>query len=423
MIRRLVLVIFLLAYHVSGPLAPSSFAQTPEEQTPAPPAETPVAVPTPPAHQDEHRLSELTKQDQEDAVMKLSELRGNVRTFPDNIEDRIKLAEGLYRIGDLDAAIDECRAALTLKPDSDRAHLQLGVAFMAKQDWRAALTELREAARLNPALTQAHYNLGAVYYTIGNLKAAIQSYRQALELQASFPDARYRLALVLKLAHRDQESAQFMEEAARGGVPQAQYFLGNAYRTGQGMEKNGAQAVYWWTKAAELGHQPAAASLSQLRRLALSSTQPEKKRRDALEAFREYREKLWDNFPDVARNGDSETLGTTLLKQNRADYAVSTLVQEGYALSDVAQAELARLYETGWEQYLMPYDKTILTCFETTAGDGFVPAKKILARIYAKGIGMAPDVPKAKAQLKGLPKRDMKSTLDELSLNSKPESP
>ena len=229
----------------------------------------------------------------------LGQLRENVRSAPRSADDRLKLAEGLYRIGDLDATIDECRIAIGLKPDHARAHLQLGRALMAKQDWRSSLTELKEATRLNPALAQAHYNLGTVYYTTGNLKAAIESYRQALALQPSFPDARYRLALVLKLGHRDQESAQFMEEAALSGVPQAQYFLGNAYRTGQGVEKSGAAAVYWWTKAVEFGHQPAATSLSHLRRQALSATQPEKKQREALEAFHAYREKLWDDFPDL----------------------------------------------------------------------------------------------------------------------------
>jgi TPR repeat protein len=417
MTRRLVPVIPLFLTCLS--IAPST-AQTPDEQFPPPPIiESPA--PAPPA--DEARLSELTKQEQEDAVVMLGELRGNVRTSPQSADARLKLAQGLYGVGDLDAAIDECRLAIKLNPDLATAHLQLGVALMAKQDWRATLTALKEAARLNPELTQAHYNLGTVFYTLGNLKAAIQSFQRALELQHHFPDAHYRLALVLKLAHRDQESAQSMEEAARGGLPQAQYFLGNAYRTGQGVEKKGAQAVYWWTKAVELGYEPAAASLSQLRRQALSSTQPEKKRRDALEAFQAYREKLWENFPDLTRNGDSETLGTTLLKQNRADDALSTLLQEGYALSDVAHAELARLYEMGWDNHLKPYDKTILTCLEITAGEGFVPAKKILARIYAKGIGMTPDLPKAKAQLKGLPKQDMKSALDELDRSPKAESP
>ena len=410
MIRRSVLVILFLTLY---PPISSTLAQTPENQLPPVPIiESAVSGPL----GDKHQPPEETKQEQQDAIMMLGELRGNVRTFPDHPDDRLKLGEELYRIGDLDAAIDEYCIALKLKPDSAKGHLQLGVALMAKQDWHAALTALKEATRLDSKLTQAQYNLGTVFYTIGNLKAAIQSYQRALELQNHFPDARYRLALVLKLSHRDQESAQSMEEAAQGGVAQAQYFLGNAYRTGQGVEKNVGLAVYWWMKARAFGHQPAAASLSQLRRQALSSAQPVNKRQEALAAFRHYRDKLWDNFPDLTRNGESETLGTTLLNQNRGEEALSVLLQESDTLSEVAQSELARLYVTGWEPNLAPFDKRILTSFETTANEGFAPAKKFLALIYGKGLGMTPDLSKAKAQLKGLPKQDIKSILDELSV-------
>ena len=381
MAHRLVLMVLLFACLVVHPSVYSSFAQTPSEQAPTTSAETQSA---PAPYQDEHLLPELLSHERDDAVRMLGELRGNVRTSPQSADHRLKLAEGM--------------------------------ALMAKQDWRASLTELKEASRLNPELTQAHYNLGTAYYTTGNLKAAIQSYQQALLLQPSFPDARYRLALVLKLARRDQESARFMEEAAVGGIPQAQYFLANAYRTGQGVEKNGTLAVSWWTKAGEFGHQPALTALSLLRRQALSTIQTEQSRLEAWKAFQGYREKLWENFPDLTRNGDSETVGTTLLKQNRADHAIPVLLQEGYALSDIAQTELARIYETGWEPHLPPFDKNILTCFETTASEGFEPAKKILARIYGKGLGTKPDRLKASTALRGLPKNEIKALLNELAL-------
>src|SRR5262249_25572649 len=152
MIPRSVLVILLPTLYL--PIA-STLAQTLENQlSPAPIIES--AVSSPPG--DKHQPPEQTKQEQEDAIIRLGELRDNVRTFPDHVDGRLKLAEELYRIGDLDAAIDEYRIGLKLKPDSARGHLQLGVAFMAKQDWRAALSELKEATRLDPKLTQAHYN-------------------------------------------------------------------------------------------------------------------------------------------------------------------------------------------------------------------------------------------------------------------------
>ncbi len=394
----------------------ASFAQAPEGQTTDPPVlESPAPPPQPP-QQDEHRLSEWTEQERNNAAFMLSELRGRVRTFPASAEDRLKLAQELYRVGDLDAALDECRAALKLQPNNPQGLLQLAIVLMAKQDGRAASTALMEAILIDPELTHAHYALGSVQYGLGNAKAAIHSYRRAIELQPNFPDARYRLALLLKLTNRDQEAAQFMEEAAIGGVPQAQFFSGNAYKSGQGVAKDLARAIFWWTKAVELGHQPAADALAKLRRQALSNDQTDRRRNDALEGFRTYRTLLWGEFPDYSRSGDQDTVGTTLLKDNRIDEAVSTLLQESYALSEVALDELVRLYESGRDQHLAPFDKKMLGCIETTAAEGFVPAKKALARIYSLGLGVTADRAKAKAWMKGLPKQEAKALLDELSL-------
>jgi len=380
----------------------------PVESTPPTPPRTEAPSPEPPVNVQE-----------EDPALALRELRNASRLTPQNSETRLDLARGLYRIGDLDAAIDECRAAIKLNASDPEAHLQLGVLLMAKQDWRGASAALKETIQLDSTLTHAHYSLGNVQYTTGNVKAAIDSYRQALELQPNFPDARYRLALLLRLVNRGEEAAQFMEEAAKGGVPQAQFFLGNAYKAGQGVQKNAASAIYWWAKAEEFGHQPAAEALSKTRRLALSSDQPERKRKETLEAFQAYRERVQDEF--LAQQAqhfqieNGETLGMTLLKQNRTDTAVPLLLKEVYALSEPSQAELAKLYETGWDQQLPPYDPTLLACFETTASDGFAPAKKTLARIYAKGLGTTPDMRKAKAALKGLPKQEVKALLDEFA--------
>lgn len=396
----------------------SSFAQPPEDTPPSmiesPP---PVSETVPPQEQhDRQQTSELLPPVREDAITTLHTLRGAVRLSPGRAETRLKLAQGLYRIGDFDAALDECRAALLLEPDNADAHLQLGIVLTAKQDWRAAASALKEAIRLSPDRAHAHYTLGSVLYSLGNIQAAVQSYRRTLELQPDFPDARYRLALLLMLSHREQEATQLMEDAARDGVQPAQFFLGNAYKQGQGLKKNLSLAVYWWTQASALNHQPATDALAKLRRQALSLTVPERKRKEALDAFQTYRQTLWQDVPGN-HPSDDETLGTRLLKENRTDDAVATLIAETYALSDVAQAALSKLYETGWEPHLAPYDRSILACLATTANDGFLPAKYTVARIYAKGLGVTPDMPKAKALLKHLPKQEAAALLHEWSLH------
>ncbi len=415
--RRLVLVLLLFTFFFACFSIHHSFAQAPEDvpfptvESPPPPSETSPA----PAPANEHQFPELMPHEQVDAVIALGELRRAVLVLPQSADGHLNLAEGLYRIGDLDAAIDECRVAIKLDPSNSKAYLQLGITLMAKQEGRAAAIALTEAVLLDPTLTHAHYSLGSVQYSLGNITAAIQSYRRALELQPNFPDARYRLALVLKLTNRHREAAQLMEEAAIGGVPQAQYFMGNAYRNGQGVEKNLALAIRWWTKAAEFGQQRAVESLSQLRRQALSPDLSDRRRKEAVEAFRHYRNELWADYTNVARNDSSESVGIALLKDNQTTDAVTALLAEAFALGETAHDELARLYETGFDTDVVQFDKRILACFEATAADGYIPSKKALARIYGKGLGVTPDLQKAKAALKGLPKQEVKMILDEIA--------
>jgi tetratricopeptide (TPR) repeat protein len=407
MLRRLLVLAVLHLCNV-----PPSFAQSLQDSVSQVPVESPP--PPPEALGEEHSMPPRATLEQLDAAMALGESRGAVRLAPDRAADRLQLARALYRLGDLEAAMEECRVAIKLQPDDAKAHLQLGIILVAKQDWRAASSVLHEAVRLDPGLTDAHYSLGSVNYSLGRVSAAMQSYRQALALQPYFPDARYRLALLLKLSKQEREAAQLMEEAALGGVPQAQFFLANAYKSGQGVDKDLGKAVFWWAKAAEYGYQPSADALGKLRRQALSQDQPDRKRNEAQGALAAYRHRLWEEFREYSPSNEAETIGTRLFNEHRTDVAVPTLLKEGYALSEAAQILLERLYEGGWDDVLPPHDTKILACFELTAGDGFLPAKRALARIYGRGIGVPADLSKAKAMLKGLPKQEAKERLAEL---------
>lgn len=382
-------------------------AQQTDIAQPAVPEESPVAEPT---------ASSPLIEEPTDPITTLGELRRTVRRLPNDVQVRLKLSQTLLRIGDLESALEECRATIKLQPDLGKAHLQLGLTLIAKQEWRGATAALKDALKLEPDLAQAHYSLGTIQQSLGNPKTAIQSYRQAIELQPYFPDAHYRVASLLRTSGHMREALLHMEAAAIGGVPQARLFLGHAYGTGQGIEKNLGLAIYWWTQAAELGQQPAIDSLAKLRRQLLAPDLPVARRAELHRAFRVYQDKLWNEFPDLRRIGDQQSLGSVLVLQNRAEEAIPILLKECYALNDDAHAELATLYETGIDQHLLPFDKRILSCFETTAAEGFVPAKKSLVRIYTTGLGVNPDPVKAKATLKDLPKLDMLSLSDELGL-------
>ncbi len=346
----------------------------------------------------------------------LAKARQALHIEPDAQEPRLILGQTLFQMGDTDGAIDEYRTALRFHPTVAQAHLDLGTALMAKQDWRTAMTELQEAVRLDPTLVQAHYSMGTIHYTRGNVQSAIKAYQEALRLKPDFAEAHYRLGLVFKVAGRDKEAAQELEAAALAGLAKAQYFLGNAYRAGQGVEKSQIMAITWWAQAFEQGLPEAAQALTQLRRLAtVKGNLQTKQSKAAAEAFKNYCDQLWLDFPDLDRDQPTQTVGTTLLKQGRTAEALPVLLREAYALNEISHATLVQLYEQGLDGQLPPHGQWILSYLESTAADGSVPSRMELARIYAKGLGLAPDLAKAKSYLKGLPRDDVKRILDDVA--------
>lgn len=57
---------------------------------------------------------------------------------------------------------------------------------------------------------------------------------------------------------------QYYIMAAEKDHPRAQYLLGEAYETGQGLEKDCSRALYWYKKAADNGELLAMDRLGQI---------------------------------------------------------------------------------------------------------------------------------------------------------------
>ncbi len=357
-----------------------------------------------------------------DQTSTITDLREAVRRQPESAETRFTLAATLYNAGEFDGAIDEYRLLLKLQPDHRQARLNLAVALMATQHWREAVAELLETLRLAPDLAQAQYNLGTAYFALKNWPAAIEAYRHALKLNPDYPDAHYRLGLALKQAKRDSEAVDELLLAARDGIAKAQYLLGNAFQSGQGVKKSWARAIAWWFLAAEQGLQEAHDALARLRRLAMEKGgRGAKDATAAAQAFQDFRADLWLDFPDLVPSTDGEGVGATLLKQGHVQDAVPVLIREAYALGEVSHYLLERLYEEGVEGRLAPYDPRILRYLETTAAEGLTPSRLALARLYAKGLGVPRDPARVKALLKGLPKEEAQLIIEGLPPASKGE--
>ncbi|HEY3197044.1 MAG TPA: tetratricopeptide repeat protein [Nitrospirales bacterium] len=334
-----------------------------------------------------------------EAVM---ELREAIRLEPSFVEAHASLAFALFNMGDIDSAIEEYQTALRLQPETGQARLNLATALMAKHDWAAARTQLQEALRLQPDLIQAQYNLGVVAYTMGDVAGAIAAYRKALRIDAAYAEAHYNLGLMLKLTKQETEAVQEFHAAALAGLPKAQYFLGAAYASGLGVEKNLPAAIKFWSLAAEQGMHQAREELAQLRRTALlPARQSVGDSRVLLTAFQDFRSKIWDEFPELQGKAAGGSAGVALLQQGEWQEAIPVLIREGYALSEPAQSQLQTLYEEGIKGQMAPYDPRIFAYFKTTAAEGLPRPRVMLARIYAKGWGVPQDFDKAAGLLKG----------------------
>lgn len=349
-------------------------------------------------------------------------LRTTIRLKPEWIEPRLLLGETLFRAGDLDGALSEYTRVVHLRRPEPRAHLGLAKGLIAKQDWPAAQVALKEALREDPTLTEARYLLGSVLYSQGRLRASIDAYRKTLWLKPEFADAHHRLGLLLKLVNREQEAIEEFRLAAQGGVPEAQYFLGQAYRIGRGIAPDLVQAIHWWVRATELGHGQALAALKQLRRAARASNSPKtsKQAADILKAFSDYRLFVWQEFPDLSHSPEVESVGLTLLNLGRDAEALPVLIREAWALSESAQARLEEVYEQGTPGGMPAFDQRILMYLEQCSTEDLPASRVTLARIYFRGLGVPKDDWKVKSLLKSLPKAERAGVWESLSSEEPP---
>jgi tetratricopeptide (TPR) repeat protein len=349
-----------------------------------------------------------------------AELRQALRLQPDLVQARFSLGTALYLSGDVDSAIDAYRTVIRQQPDLAHAHLHLGTALMVTHDWAGAHSALRTAVSLQPDSVSAHYNLGLVRNRLGDRPGAIESYREALRLRPDHAEAHYHLGLALKQNKQETEAAQEFLTAAKAGLPQAQYRAGVAYASGTGVERDLAAAIAWWFLAADQEVPQAKEALMHLRQMAV----PDGKRsvgeaRVVQDAFGAFRRSLWQQVSNLKGRAADESVGVGLLQAGRVREAVPVLLHEAAALSEQAQAQLETLYVNGVEGQLAPRDRRILEYFKA-AGDEKLPYPRlILARIYARGLGVPPDANKALGLLKGNPREDAQALAKELAAPAK----
>lgn len=376
---------------------PAPGQETAETAPPKPVQASPQAATLPASPLDEAKAL-LHRGEYLDAATKFRE---TIRDYPDLIDIRLELGDALAGLGDMDGALEEYRRVIQRDPQVTLAHLKIAMLLMAKRHWKEAQAALNTALAQQPSWPQVHYALGLVRYSLGDTAGAIEAFRRVVELKPDSADAHYQLGLLLKLTKKTRDAAVEFATAAAAGHPRAQYFIGAAYASGSGIEKQMGTAVQWWMAAEDQGVQEAHDALARLRRAVYKwPDSPEGVK--AAQAFAAYREALWKEFPSITRSDSEDSLGGHLLALNHAGEAIPVLIREASAMDTLAGSQLALIYEKGADPIVPPFDPRILRYFESAAADGVPQAKLTLARIRALGLGVPADRQSALGLLKGL---------------------
>ena len=136
------------------------------------------------------------------------------------------LADGLERVGALDAAIEAWRAALAARPADRRASRGLALALVAVGRSPEAVTLARTAAESAPKDSEALFTLGLAQ-SEQDVEAAMTTLRTLLDRAPDHTLARYNLALLLRRADRlDEAVAELDRVIALDPRAEAHYALG-----------------------------------------------------------------------------------------------------------------------------------------------------------------------------------------------------
>ncbi len=126
-----------------------------------------------------------------------------------------------HRMGRLDAAQADYRAALQIHAACFDARHLLGVVLQQMGKIAEALIHLREAAREHPDSPSVWTNLGNALQADDELDEALRCYRHALDLDAQFVNAWLNTGVVLSRQRRHAEALPYLGQAHRLGPQRA----------------------------------------------------------------------------------------------------------------------------------------------------------------------------------------------------------
>jgi tetratricopeptide (TPR) repeat protein len=127
---------------------------------------------------------------------------------PDSSRVHQMLAEHYMKLSDYPRAKSEFQAAIRLAPASPELHLGLGTALSRAGDWAQAEKELKTTLEISPKSPFAHYELGHVYVQQNQWQQAIDELRQVSEDSTALLSARIDLAKAEEEVGEDSQAVK-----------------------------------------------------------------------------------------------------------------------------------------------------------------------------------------------------------------------
>ncbi|MEM9658737.1 MAG: tetratricopeptide repeat protein, partial [Planctomycetota bacterium] len=151
----------------------------------------------------------------------VAELQRAVELDPTRADAHFGLGATLLKSGDAAKAVAPLSKAVELDENHFAARLKLGDSLYALQKWSRAVDAYEDALRLRPDVADAWVNLASAQLNAGRVIAAEQTLRKGLRELPDAAELSFTLGMLLRQTGRGEESRQWLERAAAGGLTMA----------------------------------------------------------------------------------------------------------------------------------------------------------------------------------------------------------
>ena len=188
-------------------------------------------------------------------LKQLGKLRGRINSDPNDQFALYELVELLWKVGEIDEAIDRCRALVKLSELSP-VILEAATRFLSDNKLhKEAVLGYRKLAELQPDRALAHYSLGRILQRLGAVEESISEHRKAIRLEPDNAECHYRFGVTLAHVGRAEEAERCYKKAIALDPAHAKAYSNLGYLLD--LKGQGENAIQLFRKAVQFNPQSA----------------------------------------------------------------------------------------------------------------------------------------------------------------------